>query len=84
VRSWGYAASDRKSAVQRLQRLKGRPQFISHEGSVAETEKYLKELCPEGNFTFCPLPYRNHTDAWTLRDIPERAMVRQWIKELAP
>lgn len=81
VRAWGYAGSDRASAAVRLARLKGRPQFISHEGSVAGTRAYLAEACPEGRFTFVPLPYRNHTDAWALRDIPERAALREWLAE---
>ena len=79
VREWGYAGSDRISAAARLARLNGRPQFISHEGSVAETQAYLTNACPGGRFTFVPLPYRNHTDTWTLRDIPERTALRSWL-----
>ena len=79
VREWGYAGSDRISAAVRLARLNGRPQFISHEGSVAETHAYLTNACPGGRFTFVPLPYRNHTDTWTLRDIPERTALRSWL-----
>ena len=79
VRTWGYADSDRASAAVRLARLKGRPQFISQEGSVAGTQAYLTNACPCGRFTFVPLPYRNHTDTWTLRDIPERAALRAWL-----
>ena len=79
VRKWGYADSDLLSAAARLARLKGRPQFISHEGSVSETQAYLTNACPNGRFTFVPLPYRNHTDLWTLRDISERAALRTWL-----
>jgi len=82
VREWGYAASDRTSAATRLARLKGRPQFVSHEGSVAETQAYLTSACPDGAITFVPLPYRNHTDLWTLRDLPERAALRSWLKRV--
>ncbi len=82
VRRWRYAGSDLKSAAERLKRLKGRPQFISHENSVDETRQYLKEACPAGNFTFLPLPYRNHTDKWVLRDIPQRKQLRQWLAEV--
>ena len=81
VRTWGYAERDRASAAVRLARLKGRPQFISHEGLTAETRTYLTNACPVGHYTFVPLPYRNHTDAWTLRDIPERAALRAWLAE---
>ena len=81
VRMWGYPESDRASAAARLARLKGRPQFISQEGSFAATKAYLAEACPGGRFTFVALPYRNHADAWTLRDIPARAALRAWLAE---
>ncbi len=82
VRKWRYPGSDRKSAAQRLNRLKNRPQFISHEVSVDETRRYLKKACPEGNFTFAALPYRNHTDSWVLRDTPQRKAVREWLQNV--
>lgn len=79
VRKWPYADSDRQAALVRLNRLKGRPQFISHEGSTAETKKYLEATGVKGKFTFVDLPYRNHTDEWVLRPVKERELVRQWI-----
>jgi hypothetical protein len=79
VRKWGYAGSDRAAAAERLKRLGDRPQFISHEGSVAVTRGYLENACPTGNFTFQTLPYRNHTDSWVLRDTQERKVVREWF-----
>jgi len=79
VRQWEHADGDRDSARARLARLRGRPQFISHEGSTEATERYLEEVGTEGDFTFCALPYRNHTDSWVLRDIPERKRLRQWL-----
>ena len=82
VREWDYAGSDRAAAVERLHRLKSRPQFISHEGSVAQTQQYLAENCPNGNFTFQVLSYRNHTSSWVLRDIPERMALREWFQRI--
>jgi hypothetical protein len=35
-----------------------------------------------GRFTFVDLPYRNHTDVWVLRDIPERRRLRQWVRDV--
>jgi hypothetical protein len=32
-----------------------------------------------GNFTFVPVPFRNHSDAWVLRDVPERRRLRAWL-----
>ncbi|MHC4744071.1 MAG: alpha/beta hydrolase family protein [Planctomycetota bacterium] len=82
VRKWNYPGSDRSSAAERLARLRDRPQFISHEMSVEQTRNYLDELYPQGNFTFMALPYRNHTDSWVLRDIPERKQLREWFREV--
>ena len=36
VRKWPYADSDAASALKRLERLHGRPQWISHEADVAD------------------------------------------------
>ncbi|MCP4590316.1 MAG: FAD-dependent oxidoreductase, partial [bacterium] len=82
IKKWDYAESDRVSAAERLERLEGRPQFISQEGSVEETRRYLGEVYPGGPFTFLTPPYRNHTDTWVLRDIPERESLRQWIQNI--
>jgi hypothetical protein len=82
VRPWPYAGSDRRSAMERLKRLRGRPQFISHEGSVHDTQDYLEQADADGVFTFQPLSYRNHTDTWVLRDIPERKALRKWIQNV--
>jgi len=62
--------------------LGNRPQFISQEKSVAGTKTYLENACPSGNFTFQALPFPNHTDAWVLRDIPERKVIRDWFKQV--
>ena len=82
VRRWNYPGSDRESAATRLQRLRGRPQFISHERSTEETEAYLAEACPTGDFFFQPISFRNHTDQWVLRDIPPRRALRDWIAKV--
>jgi hypothetical protein len=74
-----YLEDDRESALKRLERLKGRPQFISHEGSTSRTQEYIKSTGIDGDFTFMDIPYRNHTDSWVLRDIPERKILRKWL-----
>ncbi len=81
VKKWNYATSDRESAAVRLARLAGRPQFISQERSIDATRDYLAEVVPDGNFTFVPLPYRNHTADWLYRDIPERRKLRDWLAQ---
>jgi len=80
VRPWGYPESDRDSALARLRRLGDRPQFISQEGGVGATRAYLASVFPEGDFTFQPMSFRDHTDTWVLRDIPERTVLRDWFQ----
>lgn len=82
VRGWEYPASDRPSALGRLRRLRGRAQFICHEKSVEETQQYLAATGVRAPFTFRAIQFRNHNDAWTLRDIPERRLARQWLKDV--
>jgi len=73
VRSWPYPGADRASALLRLQRLGGRPQFICAEGNaVEETRRYLNVHAPEGNFQFMSTGFRNHNDAWILRPSESR------------
>lgn len=77
---WPYPDADAASARVRLQRLAGRPQFISMEKSVDPIRDYLGKSGVTGDFTFVPLPFRNHSDAWVLRDIPERRAAREWLQ----
>lgn len=79
VREWDYPEATGQSAIARLNRLAGRPQFISNERSVEETRKYLLQSDVSGDFTFEAIPYRNHTDSWVLRDIAERRKLRDWV-----
>jgi hypothetical protein len=81
VRTWPqYADCDRASALKRLRRLGGRPQFICHERSVEETRAYLASTGVRGDFTLRDLPFRNHNDAWVLRPVPLRVELRAWVK----
>ena len=80
VHRWGYAGSDRESAAIRLARLGSRPQWVSHEQSVEDTRRYLAQAAPDGRFRLRALPFRNHTDAWILRDMPLRTELRDWVR----
>jgi hypothetical protein len=82
VRQWGYPGSDAASAQARLQRLQGRASFICQEGSVESTRTYLAATGIQAPFTFQLGPFRNHNDAWVLRDVPERATLRTWLAEV--
>ena len=80
VRSWPYAGSDRAAAVARLRRLGRRPQWISHELDVGPTRDFVEGSGVAGEFEFTAIPYPNHTAGWVLRDIPERARAREWLR----
>jgi hypothetical protein len=82
VRTWPYADCDRASALGRLERLNGRAQFIVHENSVEDTRTYLESTGVRAPFTFVTLPFRNHNDAWVLRDVPSRRQLRAWVKQI--
>jgi hypothetical protein len=82
VRRWPYADSGRDSALVRLRRLADRPQFITHEGSIVETRKFLQDS-QIGQFdrflTLVALPFPNHSDDWVLRPLAEREQLRKWM-----
>lgn len=80
IEDWPYPDCDRASAAARLRRLGNRPQFISEGGSTDQIEAYLKKVYPSGDFTFLEGGFRQHTDTWVLRDIPERKAVRDWFR----
>ncbi|MGV3660175.1 MAG: hypothetical protein ACO1TE_08315 [Prosthecobacter sp.] len=81
--AWPYPNADRDSALVRLKRLAGRPQFICGENTNAqETEKYLRPLLPEADLTFMSTGFRNHNDAWTLRPSEARDKAREWLRRV--
>lgn len=79
---WPYAGADRASALERLKRLRDRPQWISHEGGTQATEAYLRSTGVQGRWTFQTLPFHNHTDSWVLRELPIRKALREWVAAL--
>lgn len=79
VRKWPFPKSDRASALERLQRLGNRPQFLCQEGSGVEaTASHLAAAGVKGNFTFAPTGFLNHNAAWLLRPSPARTRAWQW------
>lgn len=82
LEDWPYAGCDRRSALARLARLGNRPQFISQERLADAIADYLGKAYPTGNFTFLDTAFRNHTDTFVLRDIPERTALREWFRHL--
>jgi hypothetical protein len=82
VEKWDWEESDRISARKRLARLKGRASFIAQELSTENIQDYIRSSGVEDPFTFQTIHFRNHTDAWVLRDIPERRALRLWIEDV--
>ncbi|MCU0784144.1 MAG: hypothetical protein MUF81_08905 [Verrucomicrobia bacterium] len=78
--NWPYADADCASALARLKRLRGRPQFISQENSVEDIKSYLDQTGLKAPFTLQALSFPNHRDDWVLRVLPERARLRAWLK----
>lgn len=82
VRKWPFPDSDAGSASTRLNRLKGRPQFICAEGTGAdETRNYLVGIAGKSTeeMTFLSTGFKNHNDAWILRPSEARAQLREWF-----
>lgn len=83
AREWNYPDSDKTAAQTRLGRLAGRASFIIDESdNLARTRRYIEATGIGAPFTYFPLPFRNHNDAWALRDIPARRAVRNWLEEI--
>jgi hypothetical protein len=87
-RIWGYPESDRKSALLRLARLKGRPVLVCGEAS-----DFLRDHLELAKFTFLKPPVAEifeipegkvinpHTDLWMHRDSKYREEARQWLNQ---
>jgi hypothetical protein len=94
VRNWGYPKADRASALERLNRLAGRPQLItSGEHRLhQQTKTYLDQFAQHGKFTFIEVPVAKlfripdgkivhpHTDLWMCIDSPQRRLARKWLQ----
>ena len=82
--AWPYPNSDRASALNRLKRLAKRPQFICHENTnskvnLAATKHWIGSTGIKANLTFAETGFRNHNDAWLLRDSLIRERLRTWL-----
>ncbi|MDB6117037.1 MAG: hypothetical protein JWO08_818 [Verrucomicrobiaceae bacterium] len=74
-----HPAADQLAWPERLQRLNGRPQFISQEQGTKATQAVIAQSGVKGQFTFVTLPFANHTARWTLCDLPIRRQAREWL-----
>lgn len=87
VRKWPYPDSEPAAALQRLQRLAARPQFVCGEANNAlQTEQYLQQVSAAAglkldNITCLGTGFRNHNDAWILRPSATRMAARRWLRK---
>lgn len=87
-RIWDYPESDRKSALLRLARLKGRPVLV-----CGEANGFLRDHLELATFTFLKPPVGEifkipegkvinpHSDLWMHRDSRYRDEARQWLNQ---
>lgn len=47
-----------------------------------ETESFIDANYPQGNISYLYFPYMNHTLDYVYHDIPERALLRDWMRNL--
>lgn len=80
--NWPYPFANRAAALMRLNRLNGRPQWISQENNTTNIISYLKDTGIAGDFTFCNIPFRNHSDEWVLKKTPEADAARDWLRKV--
>ena len=87
-REWEYQASDRESALRRINRLNSRPALI-----CGDENSFLKDHTDLADFTFLPVPVNDifsipegevlhpHTDLWAHRESSTRQKARAWLKQ---
>lgn len=93
---WGMPLADyRQRAVERLQRLKGRPALVCQRDSTQDIQDYLKDQISLDAFTFLDVPVTQifpelpddevihpHTDRWLLKPSGSRDCVYQWVDDV--
>lgn len=93
-RTWSYPDSDRKSALKRLSRLRGRPVLVCGQRASVVRDDYLADHPGLAEFAFLDVPTNEiftipegpfihpHTDLWMHRESPYRRQARDWLEEI--
>ncbi len=91
VGNWPFPKSDAASAIERLQRLGTKPQFIISESPsqgpalADQAREFIEKSSVKGDFTFATTGFLNHSDQWALRPSPARTQLREWLqRQMAP
>jgi len=92
-KEWPYPASDRASALKRLQRLKGRPVLLT--GAATRVKRnFLEPHLDLARFTFLDVRVAEiyeipegkvihpHTDHWMAKDSAERRQAWAWLQSV--
>jgi hypothetical protein len=92
IETWGYPECDRKSALVRLARLKGRPVLVCGQNTTTLRNDYLNHHLNLARFTFLDVPtpkifdipegrvLHPHTDMWMHRESEYRRQARDWMQ----
>ena len=95
--AWGSPLSEyRATAIQRLNRLHGRPVLICQNGGINDIEEYLSDYKTLAKFTFLNVPVTKifpqipnalvmhpHTDRWMFVDSRERRQAWKWMEKVS-
>jgi hypothetical protein len=84
IRKWSFPNSIGQPAIDRLQRLGIREQFVCDENlnQLQQIEAHIKQYLPNANITYQHTGFRNHSDRWILRPSEARIKARQWLQEI--
>lgn len=84
IRKWSFPNSIGQPAIDRLQRLGIREQFVCDENlnQLQQIEAHIKQHRPNANITYQHTGFRNHSDRWILRPSEARIKARQWLQEI--
>lgn len=95
--AWGSPIADyRASAIQRLNRLQGRPVLICQNGGTQDIEEYLTDYKNLAKFAFLNVPVKEifpkipndmmihpHTDRWLFVDSEARRQAWNWMEKVS-
>ncbi len=77
-----HPAPDEAAWPARLRRLGSRPLWISQELSTSATKETFARVGIQGQFTFAPLSFPNHSARWLLCATPLRDQARAWLQDV--
>lgn len=95
--AWGFPLADyRAGAIQRLNRLQGRPVLICQNGGTKYIKEYLTDFKNRAKFNFIDVPVKEifpqipnalmihpHTDRWMFVDSEARKQAWSWMEKVS-